>query len=93
MDCSHQVLGPWDFPGENTGVGCPGGLPDSGIEPTSSALAGTFFATEPPGKPPIRDAKLLIRPKEMFQSPQLNISVWDKVLEFHAICFPLCSHL
>ena len=33
----------------------PGYLPDPGIEPTSlasSALAGGFFTTEPPGKPP-----------------------------------------
>ena len=32
----------------------PGDLPDPGIKPaslTSSALAGRFFATEPPGKP------------------------------------------
>ena len=28
----------------------PGDLPDSGIEPTSPALAGGFFTTEPPGK-------------------------------------------
>ena len=27
------------------------GLPDPGIEPTSPALAGGFFATEPPRKP------------------------------------------
>ena len=26
-------------------------LPDPGIEPTSPALAGEFFTTEPPGKP------------------------------------------
>ena len=33
----------------------PGDLPNPGIEPTSlasSALAGGFFTTEPPGKPP-----------------------------------------
>ena len=33
----------------------PGDLPDSGIEPTSPtspALAGRFFTTEPPGKSP-----------------------------------------
>ena len=33
----------------------PGDLPDPGIKPTSlmsSALAGGFFTTEPPGKPP-----------------------------------------
>ena len=28
----------------------PGDLPDPGIEPTSSALAGGFIITEPPGK-------------------------------------------
>ena len=29
----------------------PGDPPDPGIEPTSSALAGRFFTTEPSGKP------------------------------------------
>ena len=29
----------------------PGALPDLGIEPTSPALAGRFFTTEPPRKP------------------------------------------
>ena len=29
----------------------PGDLPNPGIEPTSPALAGGFFTTEPPGKP------------------------------------------
>ena len=29
----------------------PGDLPSPGIEPGSSALAGGFFTTEPPGKP------------------------------------------
>ena len=29
----------------------PRDLPDPGIEPTSLALAGGFFTTEPPGKP------------------------------------------
>ena len=30
----------------------PGDLPDPGMEPTCPALAGRFFITEPPGKPP-----------------------------------------
>ena len=33
-----RLLCPWDFPGKNTGVGCPflqGDLPDPGIEPIS----------------------------------------------------------
>ena len=29
----------------------PRNLPDTGLEPTSLALAGRFFTTEPPGKP------------------------------------------
>jgi len=31
----------------------PGDLPDPGIKPESSALAGGFFTTEPPGNPRI----------------------------------------
>ena len=31
----------------------PGDFPDPGIEPTSPALAGRFFTTEPPEKPPL----------------------------------------
>ena len=30
----------------------PGDLPNAGIEPMSPVLAGRFFPTEPPGKPP-----------------------------------------
>ena len=44
-----------DSPGKSTGVGLPcpppGDLPNPGIEAKSSALAGGFFTTEPPGKP------------------------------------------
>ena len=46
---------PWDYPGKNIGVGCHFLLQeifqDPGIEPTSPALAGGFFTTEPPEKP------------------------------------------
>ena len=52
-----RLLCPWDSPGKNVGVGFyalpPGDLPDPGIQPTSPtspALAGGFFTTEPPGK-------------------------------------------
>ena len=41
----------------------PGDLPDPGIEPTSPALAGGVFITEPPGKPQNGDAEFLsVRP-------------------------------
>ena len=31
----------------------PGDLPNPGIKPTSPALSGGFFTTEPPGKPQV----------------------------------------
>ena len=44
-----------EFPGQEYLSGLPfpspGDLPDSGIEPTSHAVAGGFFTNEPPGKP------------------------------------------
>ena len=51
---------PWDFPGKNPGVGRhfpPGDFPHPRIEPASpesSALAGGFSTTKPPGRPPRR---------------------------------------
>ena len=43
------------FPGQEYQSGLsfpsPRDLPDRGVEPVSPALAGRFFATEPPGKP------------------------------------------
>ena len=46
---------PWEFPGKNTVMGChfllQGIFPTTEIKPTSLALAGGFFTTEPPGKP------------------------------------------
>ena len=36
----------------------PGHLPDPGIEPMSTALAGRFFIPEPPGKPIIDGRKV-----------------------------------
>ena len=52
-----QTLCPWDFSGENTGVGCHALL--QGIFPTQGlnlhhlcpALEGRFFTTAPPGNP------------------------------------------
>ena len=53
-----RLLGPWDFPGKNTGVGChcllQGVFPDPRIEPASPASAGDtgrFFTTDHLGSP------------------------------------------
>ena len=45
-----RLLGAWDFPGMNTGVGCyfllQGNLPDPGIEPKFPALQADSLPTE-----------------------------------------------
>ena len=55
MDCTHQALKSMGFLKQEYRNGLPfpppGDLPDLGIEPTTLALAGGFFITEPPGKP------------------------------------------
>ena len=55
-----RLLSPWDFPRKNTGVGChflfQGIFLTQGsklVSLESPAMAGRFFSTEPPEKPPI----------------------------------------
>ena len=56
MDCvAYQASLSIEFPRQEYWRGLPfpspGDIPDPGIEPTSPALAGRFFTTEPPEKP------------------------------------------
>ena len=55
MDCSRSGCLSMGFPRQEYWSGAPfpspGDFPGSEIEPTSPALAGGFFVTEPPGKP------------------------------------------
>ena len=55
MDCTPQALLSLGFPRQEYWrrllFPSPGDLPNPGIKPTSPALAGRFFTTEPPGKP------------------------------------------
>ena len=52
---AHQASLSMGFPRQEYWSGLPfpspGDLPDLGIKPTSLALSGRFFITEPPGKP------------------------------------------
>ena len=52
--CDHQAPPSMGFFRQEYWSGLPflspGDLPDSGLEPTSPALAGGFFTNEPPGK-------------------------------------------
>ena len=55
MDCSPRTPLSMEFSGQEYWSGLlfhpPGVLPNPRIEPVSPALAGSFFTTEPPGKP------------------------------------------
>ena len=54
---AHQVLCPWDSPGQNTGVGCHALLQGIflilglNLSLLPSCIAGGFFIPEPPRKP------------------------------------------
>ena len=45
----HRLISPWDFPW--VAISSSRGSSQPGVEHTSSALAGGFVSTEPPGKP------------------------------------------
>ena len=47
----HGLYSPWDSPGQNTGVGSPGDLPNPGIESRSPTLQADSLLAEPQGKP------------------------------------------
>ena len=53
MDCSPtRILHPWNFPGKSgLPFPSPGDLPNTGIEPRSSALQADALPSEPPGRP------------------------------------------
>ena len=52
-------------------ISFPGDLPDPGIEPTSPALAGRFFTTEPAGRPH-NDAYMSLYKKSIKCTTQRN---------------------
>ena len=56
MDCSPPGSSVHGIPRQEYWDGLPfpssGDLPNPGIKPEPPALAGRFFTTEPPGKPP-----------------------------------------
>ena len=78
-----RLICPWDFPGQNTGVGCllQGNLPNPGPQCaslTSSALAGGSLSLVSPGKPHITHQMVTFqgRQKALFYiSPMLPTNV------------------
>ena len=73
-----------------SGLPCPppGDLPDPEIESASPALAGRFFAAEPPGKPQITDKWRSISPS--WQIYKSSILIWWTGRPSQAIlCLPI----
>ena len=53
-------------------------LPDLGTEPTSSALAGRIFTSEPPGKPTIKQNPNLLN---FFTQGLFIASLWHNLMQ------------
>ena len=60
----------------------PGDLPDLGIKPMSSALAGRFFTTEPPGK--ASESKLMSR-RMLISLKTYFSSTWWGEISFYVV--------
>ena len=90
LSCVRLFVTPWtiacqvplsmEFPRQEywSGLPCPppGDLPNPGMEPASLALAGSFFSTEPSGKPTYHEylsVKDLYFPIEVFPHKLLKI--------------------
>ena len=54
-------------------VPSPGGLPNTGIEPTSPALASRVFTTEPPAKPRYYDTMMIKEEKEIIVLKEMSV--------------------
>ena len=58
----------------------PGDLPDPGIKPTSPALAGRFFTTEPAGKPLSQNATQQLRELLMYATSYKGVLLREKTI-------------
>jgi len=66
MNCNPPGSSVHGIPKQNLS---PGDLPDPGVKPSSSSLAGGFFTTEPPGKP----FSFYIRQESLFFYPHIKL--------------------
>ena len=70
----HSIKGYslWNFPGQNTGVGIPGHLPNSGIEPKSPTLQADSLPAESPERPKNTGVGSLSLLQGVFPTQELN---------------------
>ena len=65
----------------------PGNLPNPGIKPESSELAGAFFTTEPPGKPWVKNNWTKNRLDELKAG-----HIWETLCVCVCVCVCVCAH-
>ena len=78
---AHQAPLSMGFPQQEywSELAFPGDLPNPGIKPTSSALAGGFFTTVPPGKPALvyqSRTKQSLSPSSQYSCKSQQILTW-----------------
>ena len=81
------------FPGKKTGVSCYfflQGIFDPGIEPTSPALAGGFFISEPSGKPLVNYTTIF---KKSYQEERENGLGKISIVQTHAVAILLLTYI
>ena len=65
-----------------------GDLPEQGIKPTSPAMTGGFFTTQPPGKPSLARSTLIVVPEGVWEaSVQPTESLVKRETEAHTLMF------
>ena len=79
---STRLLHPWDFSGQNTGMGCHFLLQRVFPNQGSPALAGGLFTTEPSGKP-----LYLLDSNKMLKNEDVNKSVTSYLQNIHEPAF------
>ena len=74
--CNPMKCSPWNYPGQNTGVGSrsllQGYLPNPGIEPRPPTLQVNFLPVEPEGKPKNTGVGSLSLPQQIFPTQESN---------------------
>ena len=73
----HGLYSPWNFPGQNTGVGSSlsllqGNLPNPGIKPRPPTLQADSLPAEPQGKPKNTGVGSLALPQWIFLTQESN---------------------
>ena len=86
----HGLYGPWNSPGQNTGVGSCSLPPSPGIKPRSPALQADSLPAEPPGKPRASFINFLVKKSLDLSCYSLIYIIMDYLMNFYFILWIIC---